>query len=73
MVTTVTIRGQTVVPAQIRKAHNIAAKARLQWIDDGHTIRVLPVPHDPIQAAKGITRGLGDKLLQERERERRLD
>lgn len=70
MRTTVTERGQTVVPAKIRRDHGIASQTRLEWIDDGHTIRVVPVLGDPIRAAKGISRGLGQKLLEERRRER---
>lgn len=71
MRTTVTSRGQTVVPARIRKDHGIREQTQLQWIDDGRTIRVVPVPSDPIRGAKGITRGLHARLLEERERERR--
>jgi len=70
MKTTVTERGQTVVPAKIRREHGIAAHSRLEWIDDGHSIRVVPVPSDPIRSAIGITRGLGRRLLAERKRER---
>jgi len=70
MKTTVTERGHTVVPAKIRKDHGIEAQTRLEWIDDGHTIRVVPVPDDPIRAAKGISHGLGRRLLAERQRER---
>ena len=70
MLTTVTTRGQTVVPARIRRDHRIEAQTQLQWIDDGYTIRVVPVPRDPVKAAKGLTRGLGARLLRERERER---
>ena len=70
MLTTVTTRGQTVVPAKIRRDHHIGARTQLQWIDDGYTIRVVPVPQDPVKAAKGLTTGLGARLLRERERER---
>ena len=70
MLTTVTSRGQTVVPAKIRRDHGIDVRTRLQWIDDGQTIRVVPVPDDPITAAMGSTRGLHSRLLKERERER---
>lgn len=69
MKTTVTSRGQTVVPAKIRRDHGIEPQTRLEWIDDGHSIRVIPVPEDPLAAVKGTTTGLGDRLL----RERRLD
>jgi bifunctional DNA-binding transcriptional regulator/antitoxin component of YhaV-PrlF toxin-antitoxin module len=70
MRTTVTERGQTVVPAKIRRDHGIERHTRLEWIDDGHSIRVVPIPADPIRAAMGITRGLGRRLLDERKRER---
>jgi AbrB family looped-hinge helix DNA binding protein len=70
MKTTVTTRGQTVVPAKIRKNHHITPSTQLEWIDDGETIRVVPLPSDAIRAARGITRGARQKLLKERERER---
>ncbi len=73
MKTTVTERGATVVPAKIRRDHGIEPQTRLEWIDDGHTIRVMPVAEDPIRAAKGISRGLGRRLLAERQRERMRD
>jgi len=67
MKTTVTARGQTVVPAQIRqirKNHQISAQTQLEWIDDGETIRVIPLPPDTIRAAKGISKGLHQRLLE---------
>jgi bifunctional DNA-binding transcriptional regulator/antitoxin component of YhaV-PrlF toxin-antitoxin module len=70
MRTTISARGQTVVPAKIRRDHEIEAQSRLEWLDDGHTIRVVPVPEDSIRAAKGSTKGFGSRLLKERRRER---
>lgn len=70
MRTTVTERGQKVVPARIRKDYGNEPHSRLEWIDDGHTIRVIPIPEDPIRAARGSSRGLKRRLLVERERER---
>ena len=70
MRTTVTSRGQTVVPARIRKDHAIQPETRLEWIDDGETIRVVPIPPDPIGAAIGTTHRLGEKLLVERRQNR---
>ena len=68
MRTTVTSRRQTVVPAKIRRAHTIQAETPLDWIDDGRTIGVVPIPGDPMSAAIGSTTGLGEKLLDERRR-----
>ncbi len=70
MKTTVTTRGQTVIPATLRRAHGIAPRTRIEWIDDGQTIRVVPLPEDPIAAARGTARGLRTVLLRERKRER---
>jgi bifunctional DNA-binding transcriptional regulator/antitoxin component of YhaV-PrlF toxin-antitoxin module len=70
---TVTARRQTVIPAKIRKAHQIDISTKLEWIDDWDTIRVVPLPTDPVESAKGISKGLFRKLMKERELERKLD
>lgn len=73
MKTTVTVRGQTVVPAKIRQDHHIGPQTQLEWIDDGETIRVVPLPADTVRASKGISRGLHQRLLEERERQRQRE
>ena len=73
MKTTVTAWGQTIVPAKIRKDHQIGAHTQWEWIDDGKTIRVVPLPADTVHAAKGSTKGLHQKLLAERAQERQRD
>lgn len=75
--TTVTKRTQTVVPAPIRRRHNIQPGDALAWIDDGEMIKVVHLPRDPIRALRGCGKGeaLVERLLasrqEERERERR--
>ena len=75
--TTVTKRWQTVIPATIRQRHNIHEGDLLEWIDDGQTIRVVPIAADPIRALRGRAQGqrLTEKLLAaraaDRKRERR--
>ncbi len=71
MRTTLSSRGQTVIPAQIRRTHQIGPQTQLEWIDDGETIRVVPLPEDSIRAAQGISEGLRRRLVEEREQERR--
>jgi len=56
MQTAVTRRGQTVIPAAIRKRYRIQEGDSLMWLDDGTTIRVVPVARDPIQALRGSGR-----------------
>ena len=73
METTISHRGQTVVPAAIRKAHRLIPSSRLEWIDDGLSIRVVPVGRDPIgqaRAAFGKSR-LTRALLKSRAEKRR--
>lgn len=71
--TAITKRGQTVIPATIRRRHHLDREGmRLAWLDDGETIRVVPVPRDPLKALRGIGKGEGlrERLLTERRRDR---
>lgn len=72
MQTSVTKRGQTVIPAAIRKKYHIDAEVHLVWLDDGDTIRVVPVPNDPLLSLRGSGRGKNytKKLLEERNKDR---
>ena len=72
MQTAVTKRGQTVIPAPIRKRHHIQEGDYLVWLDDGEVIRVIPVSSDPIQALRGSGRGerLVERLLVARREDR---
>lgn len=72
METSVTKKGQTNIPAAIRKRHRIKEGDRLVWLDDGEVIRVVPVPADPVAALRGSGRGQGllDRLLQNRREDR---
>jgi AbrB family looped-hinge helix DNA binding protein len=69
--TTVTRRGQTNIPAAIRRRHDIKEGDRISWLDDGETIRIVPVPADPIGALRGS--GRGSSLLAALLRQRRED
>jgi bifunctional DNA-binding transcriptional regulator/antitoxin component of YhaV-PrlF toxin-antitoxin module len=73
MKSTVTSRGQTVVPVKIRLTYGIEPQSRLEWIDDGSSIRVVPLPEDPVGSLRGSSSGLTDLLLTERERERQRE
>lgn len=72
MQTAITKRGQTVIPAAIRKSHQIQEGDYLVWLDDGETIKVVVVPANPMQALRGRGRGerLVERLLEERRAER---
>ena len=68
MHTSVTKRGQTVIPAAIRKRYHIHESDQIIWLDDCMTIRVVPTAADPIHALRG--RGKGERLLATRQADR---
>lgn len=72
---TVTSRGQTVVPAELRRRYRVEAGTALEWIDTGEGIRVVPLPADIIGALRGISKGekLGEKLLRARAKDRQRE
>ena len=72
MQTAVTKRGQTAIPAAIRKRYQIDNGTHLVWLDDGETIRVVPVTDNPLQSLRGRGRGrkLTERLLSERRKDR---
>ena len=53
MQTAVTKRGQTVIPAAIRRRYGIGEGDRIEWLDEGGSIRVVPVARDPVEALRG--------------------
>jgi len=62
MQTAITRRGQTVIPAPIRKRYQISEGDHLVWLDDGRTIQVIPVPADAVRELRGL--GRGEKLVE---------
>ena len=74
----VTIRGQTSIPAKIRKAFGINEKTLLEWEVENGRIVVYPIPENPRKQLRGIAKDIGvsvaellEQRLQEREREDR--
>ena len=74
MRSTITSRGQTVIPSEIRQHFHLSTSDRLEWIVDGTGIRVVPVKSDPVEAFRG--RGVGGsvaRLLAERSQDRQRE
>ena len=58
MLSTVSSRGQIAIPAAIRRRYNIMSRSRIEWIDDGHGIAIVPVAEDAVQALRGKYRSV---------------
>jgi AbrB family looped-hinge helix DNA binding protein len=75
MRSTITARGQTVVPAPIRERFGLGPSTGLEWIvDSDGAILVVPVDLDPIRALRGSGADGGTaRLLKERQLDRRKE
>ena len=73
MRSTITSRGQTVIPAPIRDRFSLGPSKRLEWtVEADGSIRVYPVDPSPVQAFRGMgQRGAScQRLLVDRETDR---
>jgi AbrB family looped-hinge helix DNA binding protein len=71
MQSTITARGQTVVPAAIRNQFHLGPSDRLEWVLDNGSIRVVPVRANPIEAFRGQGKGSAtSRLLAARKQDR---
>jgi bifunctional DNA-binding transcriptional regulator/antitoxin component of YhaV-PrlF toxin-antitoxin module len=67
-------RGQTSIPARVRKQLDIGPNTTLEWVIEGASARVVPFPRDPIRAFRGSgKKGLANQLVRERRRERKRE
>ena len=63
MRSTITARGQTVIPAAIRRQFRLSPADRLEWVLDNGAIFVVPVRANPVQAFRGQGRGGSTRRL----------
>ena len=73
MRSTITSRGQTVIPAPIRERFSLGPSQRLEWtVESDGSIRVVPVDSSPVKAFRGMgsVGGSTERLLAERLTER---
>jgi len=69
----VSVRGQTVIPHEIREKLGIKPNSRLAWSTRDGVILVVPLPDDPVRASLGFLKGSGytfDDFMRERQEER---
>lgn len=74
MRSTITERGQTVIPAAIRRELGLSPADRLEWVLTRDGVHVIPVKADPIDALRGQGRGGSvERLLAERRSDKSLE
>ncbi len=76
MKTKVTSRGQTSIPAKIRREFEITERTLLDWEMEEGRIVVYPIPENPFEKLRGIARQAGPSvadLLEQRRQDRELE
>ncbi len=69
----VTVKGQVLIPGDIRKRHHIEPGTEVRFVEYGDIICIAPVVADPVAAAWGMLPAgpsLADALLEERKRDK---
>jgi len=57
MVTTISVRGQVVIPVKLRKKYHIRPTSKLEWIDTGNALSLFPIPDNPVKSSRGMLKG----------------
>jgi AbrB family looped-hinge helix DNA binding protein len=76
MTVTVSTKGQVVIPSQLRKRYNLKPRAKIEFLDTGKEIVLVPLPEDPFKASYGILKGKGittKDLIKHRREERKKE
>jgi len=60
--TKVTSRGQTSIPARIRREFDITERTMLDWEVEEGRIVVYPIPENPFEQLRGIARHIGPSV-----------
>ncbi len=71
MKTYVTVKGQIVIPAELRRKYRIKAGTKIYVIDTGEAILLKPVTEESLKRLQGRLRGKGvlKSLLEERRKD----
>ena len=75
MTVTISERGQMVLPASIRKTYGIRARSKVEVLDLGGEIVIVPLPKGGFKGSRGILKGTGltRELLRMRREERKSE
>ncbi len=70
---TVSAKGWVVIPKSLREKYGLEKGAKVQVVEYGDVLALVPLPDDPVDALHGMLEGglsLTEELLAERERDR---
>lgn len=76
MALTISSKGWVVIPAEIRKKYNLQPGSKVDLVDYGGVIALVPVLEDPVNQGFGILKdgpSLTDALLEERQKDRQRE
>lgn len=75
MTVTLSSRGQLVLPALIRKRRHLKAGTKIEFVDTGTAILLVPLPKDPFAASRGSLKGIvsSDDVMVARRADRARD
>lgn len=72
-ISTVSTKGWIVVPKEMRVKYNLLPGTKVQIVDYGQGLAIVPLPEDPIAALRGMLAGptsLTNDLLEERKQDK---
>lgn len=72
MTLTISSKGWVVIPAEIRKKYNLRPGSKVELVDYGGVIALVPLCEDPVNQGYGLLRD-GPSLTQALIEERKLD
>ena len=71
MAVTVSSKGQLVIPAPVRKRYGLSPGSRVEVLDTGKEIVLVPIPKDVFKASRGLLKGYSVReFLRWRKKER---
>ena len=59
MTVTVSAKGQIIIPSSVRKHYNLGPKSKIEFLEIGKEIVLVPLPEDSFKSSYGILKNKG--------------